>query len=166
MPPSPAAASGSAPSRPTITVLVTAIAMCARLAAASGAASAKVALSSAPAPKPRISRRRGSARSTGSKCLSNSGRERRRSPGETPKKEEPRPIPAGPHFFVYSACSAHAHTLGPHGAPARGGDRLPAFERANHAELVEQGRTSVNRLPHPALAGANLTESQKPNIVY
>src|SRR5215469_7014349 len=46
MPPSPAAASGIAPSRPTITVLVTAIAICARLAAASGSASADVARSS------------------------------------------------------------------------------------------------------------------------
>src|SRR5215469_9170764 len=48
MPPRPAAASGIAPRRPTMTVLVTPIAISARLAAASGVASASVAFNSSP----------------------------------------------------------------------------------------------------------------------
>src|SRR5215471_3750049 len=109
MPPSPAAASGIAPSRPTITVLVTAIAICARLAAASGPASASVARSSERTPP------------SGSISFSPLRQETRRSRERPDKKEGPRPVPAGPRIVAYWLCSAHAHTLRPHGEAARVG---------------------------------------------
>ena len=67
------------------------------------------------------------------------------SPRETLKKEGPRPVSAGPRMVACWSCSAHAHTLRPHGKAARIGSRHQAWECANHRRFVDEGQGRVNR---------------------
>src|SRR5215469_8895443 len=123
MPPSPAAASGSAPSRPTITVLVTAIALCARLAAASGSASANVA--------------RNSARNPSAGFI-----------WSLSKRKGPDRYRRGPRIVACRLCSAHAHALRPHGNAARVGGLDEVLECANHGQFVDEEHATVNSPRH------------------
>src|ERR1700730_10098261 len=51
----------------------------------------------------------------------------------------------GPRMVACWWCSAHAHTLRPHGKAARVGGRHQAWECANHGRFVAEGRDRVNR---------------------
>lgn len=82
--------------------------------------------------------------------------------GERPSKRKgPRPVPAGARNVACSSCSAHAHTLWPHGKAARVDGLRQEGVCANHRRFVEQGWARVNHTDErspPSGAGVRSTE--------